>query len=385
MLVDQSGPVVPQDVNILLVDDRPDNLEVLAALLEQPGVGLLQASSGPAALELLLQHEVALALIDVRMPAMDGFELAELMRGMERTRRVPIIFVTAATPEPGRMFRGYEAGAVDFLFKPIDPQLLQSKVGVFIELCRQRQQLAAQVEEHKQLLNTAELLLGVLGHDLRAPLNAIVMAGELLRTTHPGDERLAQIADRIRSSSQRMTRLIRQLLDFATARLGRLPIEPQAASLQDLCHTAVAEFATAGDERLHLQISGNPDGTWDPDRLQQILSNLIGNAVQHGDPAAPILVRAAGDYPETIELQVENRGEIPPAVRNQIFTPFTNSALSSGSTGLGLYIVDQIARAHGGEVVADSGEGRTIITVRLPRHARAAAAQRPSLPADRHE
>ena len=109
-------------MRLLVVDDRADNLDMLAALLEQPGVQLLQASSGEEALELLLQHEVALALIDVRMPAMDGFELAELMRGAERTRRVPIIFVTAATPESVRVFQGYEAGAVDFLFKPVDSQ-----------------------------------------------------------------------------------------------------------------------------------------------------------------------------------------------------------------------------------------------------------------------
>jgi two-component system, sensor histidine kinase and response regulator len=368
MLEAQSGRPDQEDVHILLVDDRPDNLEVLTALLRQPGVSLLTAGSGPDALELLLQHDVALALIDVRMPAMDGFELAELMRGTERTRRVPIIFVTAATPEPGRMFRGYEAGAVDFLFKPVDPHLLQSKVGVFIELFRQRQQLAAQVEEHKQLLNTAELLLGVLGHDLRAPLNAIVTAGELLRKMHPDDERTQQVANRIRSSSQRMTRLIRQLLDFATARLGQVPISPQPCSLRDLCETSVTEFATVAEDRFQVEIVGDPAGTWDPDRLQQVLSNLVGNAVQHGDTTAPIVIRVAGSDPQTIEVQVENRGEIPAAVRAQIFAPFTNSAVAAGSTGLGLYIVDQMTRLHGGEVRADSGGGRTVIRVRLPRH-----------------
>jgi two-component system, sensor histidine kinase and response regulator len=377
-MLDRQGQTDLGDVHILLVDDRPDNLDVLAALLRQPGVTLLTAGSGPEALELLLQHEVALALIDVRMPAMDGFELAELMRGTARTRRVPIIFVTAAAPEPGRMFRGYEAGAVDFLFKPIDPQLLQSKVDVFIELFRQRQQLAAQVEEHKQLLNTAELLLGVLGHDLRAPLNAIVTAGELLRKMHPDDERTRQIADRIRSSSQRMTRLIRQLLDFATARLGRVPISPQPCSLRELCETSATEFATTAEHRLTIEVSGDPAGTWDPDRLQQVLSNLIGNAVQHGDSGTPIVVRIAGHDPQAIEVQVENRGEIPHAVRDQIFTPFTNTAVATGSTGLGLYIVDQMTRAHGGEVVADSGEGRTVIRVRLPRHVHQATPSAPT-------
>jgi len=133
-------------VHVLLVDDREENLTVLEALLEQPHVRLLKASDGNEALEFLLQYEVALALIDVQMPGMDGFELAELMRGAQRTRRVPIIFVTAATPEAGGAFRGYEAGAVDVLFKPIDPKVLQSKVSSFIEQFRQQQQLTADSE-----------------------------------------------------------------------------------------------------------------------------------------------------------------------------------------------------------------------------------------------
>jgi two-component system, sensor histidine kinase and response regulator len=373
MLTDRTRRQKQEDVRILLVDDRHDNLDVLEALLEQPGVSLLKASNGPAALELLLQHEVALAVVDVRMPMMDGFELAELMRGADRTRRVPIIFITAATPEPGRTFRGYETGAVDFLYKPIDPLLLQSKVGVFIELFRQRQQLAAQVEDHKQLVNTAELLLGVLGHDLRAPLNAIVLAGQTLSAMHPHDQRIQQAAARIRSASTRMTRLIEQLLDFATARLGTLPIKPQSANLGELCRAAAAEFVTTGATRVEFCMSGDSTGTWDPDRLHQVLANLIGNAVQHGDPASPIVVRVAGDSKETVALQVENRGEIPDDIRASMFMPFAGAA-SSGGTGLGLYIVDQIARAHGGEVAVSSAEGQTVITVELPRHCGAAAA-----------
>src|SRR5580692_3636646 len=107
-------------IKILLVDDTPENLTALEALLRQTGVEILRASSGAAALELLLVHDVSLALLDVQMPEMDGFELAELMRGMQRTKHVPIIFITAGLQEQHREFRGYDAGAVDFLFKPID-------------------------------------------------------------------------------------------------------------------------------------------------------------------------------------------------------------------------------------------------------------------------
>src|ERR1044071_870504 len=124
-------PMQLEPLKILIVDDTPENLVVLEALLRRDGVELLGAASGAEALELLLVHEVALALVDVQMPDMDGFELAELMRGAARTKHVPIIFVTAGARTPQRIFKGYEAGAVDFLNKPIDADILRSKVDVF--------------------------------------------------------------------------------------------------------------------------------------------------------------------------------------------------------------------------------------------------------------
>ncbi|MEJ5975059.1 response regulator [Novosphingobium sp. PS1R-30] len=142
----------PDLVRVLAVDDVPENLIALEALLRDEGVQLLQARSGIEALELLLVHDVALALLDVQMPGMDGFELAELMRGAERTRRVPIIFLTAVGTDERRRFRGYEAGAVDYLFKPVDPQVVRSKVEIFVELYRQRAELARQRDEHAAAL-----------------------------------------------------------------------------------------------------------------------------------------------------------------------------------------------------------------------------------------
>jgi two-component sensor histidine kinase len=133
--------------SFLLVDDLEENLLSLEALLRRENLVLLKAHSGDEALELLLQNDVALALVDVQMPGLSGFELAELMRGSERTRRIPIIFVTAGTADNQRRFRGYEAGAVDFIQKPIEPDVLRSKADVFFELYRQRQQLAAQRDE----------------------------------------------------------------------------------------------------------------------------------------------------------------------------------------------------------------------------------------------
>ena len=356
------------EVLLLAVDDVAENLTALEALLVQPGLRLLKATSGTDALELLLGNEVALALIDVQMPGMSGFELAELMRGSDRTRGVPIIFLTAGTAEHGRVFRGYEAGAVDFLFKPIDPLLLRGKVNVFVELFRQRRLLEAQVEEHRKLLRTSELLIGVLGHDLRNPLNAIHLAGEALLRAYPGDATVAKLGGRIRSSSQRMGRLIAQLLDFATTRLGNLPVQPKPSDLRHLSESAVGEFEQLQGSGLRHEVAGDPCGTWDPDRILQLLSNLLGNALQHGDPSVPIVLRIDGRDPDVVHIEVESGGMLPENVRESLFAPFVRASETSGGAGLGLYIVHHIARAHGGTMHAESSAGRTIFRARLPRH-----------------
>ncbi len=165
----------------LLVDDLEENLLALAALLQRPDVEILTARSGREALELLLIHDVALALLDVQMPEMDGFELAELMRGSVRTRQVPIIFVTAGARDQHRLFQGYESGAVDFLFKPIEPHILQSKADVFFELHRHRQQLARELQQKTETLRLNEMLTAALSHDLRSPLNAVLTSATLIQ------------------------------------------------------------------------------------------------------------------------------------------------------------------------------------------------------------
>ena len=134
-------------VDILLVDDRPENLLALESLLESPELNIVKATSGNEALGLMLEYDFALVLLDVQMPGMDGFETAELMRGTEKTRQVPIIFVTAISKEKQHVFKGYEAGAVDYLFKPIVPEFLKTKVKVFCDLFQQRKTIQNQLRE----------------------------------------------------------------------------------------------------------------------------------------------------------------------------------------------------------------------------------------------
>ncbi|HWW65968.1 MAG TPA: response regulator [Sphingomonadaceae bacterium] len=163
-----------EPVKFLLVDDVAENLAALEALLRRDGLEILKARSGPEALELLLVHEFALAMLDVQMPDMDGFELAELMRGTERTRNIPIIFLTAVATDERRRFRGYEAGAVDYLLKPIDTRMLTNKADIFFELNRQRKELARQRDELRSTADTlAATLARLQAHGDNSPLAVV--------------------------------------------------------------------------------------------------------------------------------------------------------------------------------------------------------------------
>jgi signal transduction histidine kinase len=371
------------DTHILVVDDVAQNLVAISALLSRPGLKVLQAGSGNAALEVLLKQEVAVALVDVQMPGMDGFELAELIRGSERTRATPLIFLTASASDPGRTFRGYEAGAVDFLHKPIDPQVLRSKVDVFVDLYSQRRRVSLQLEQLQQALRMNEVFVAVLGHDLRNPLSAVITGAELVSQLST-DERVRKVAARIRSSGDRMARMIEQLLDVARIRSGRLEMKPVDNDLKGLAQALIDELqAGAAERRIELAASGDTRGRFDGDRIGAAISNLLGNALQHGAPGAPIRVEVDGTRPETMVLRITNEGVVPKEVLATMFEPFHargDTSASHGGLGLGLYIVQEFVRAHGGTVRARSSEasGRTDFEVVLPRAGAQAAVRAPS-------
>jgi signal transduction histidine kinase len=368
-----------EPVKFLLVDDIEENLVALAALLRRDGLELFKARSGTEALELVLTHDFALAFVDVQMPQMDGFELAELMRGAERSKHVPIIFVTAGAREPNRVFKGYESGAVDFLFKPVDPRMLRHKADVFFELYRQRQQLGDELRERERLneelrdtLRLNEMFYAALGHDLRNPLSAI-MTGAAVLIRRSADEKTMAIGSRILSSGARMGRMIEQLLDLARARLGGgIPLSPAVVDLRELAERVITEHQAVEPARLiEVEASGDLKGTWDELRLAQVLSNLLGNALQHGAPDRSVSLRMAGDGDEAVELSVHNWGVIPEALKPFLFEPFRSgreAPRKSEGLGLGLYIVDQVIRAHHGTILvcSTSSEGTTF-RISLPR------------------
>ncbi|MBL0697141.1 HAMP domain-containing histidine kinase [Comamonas sp. JC664] len=360
-------------VKCLLVDDLEENLIALGALLRREDVEVLQARSGAQALELLLEHEdVALAFLDVQMPEMDGFELAELMRGTERTRHIPIIFVTAGAHDQRRRFKGYDAGAVDFLYKPLEPHVLRNKAEVFFQLHRQKQQLAQQLEELTETLRLNEMFTAVLGHDLRNPLSAILTAADLLyRRTE--DAAVRKSASRMLTSGKRMGRMIEDVLDLARARLaGGIPLRRSETDFSQLVQRMVQEHQTAFPQHsIEVRQDGDLVGDWDADRLAQVASNLIGNALQHGDASEPVQLHLDGTQPDAISFSVANVGVIPTELQPYLFDPFRRGSQQRGRTGglgLGLYIVQQIIHAHHGSVDVESGASRhTTFRVVLPR------------------
>ncbi|WP_420234460.1 hybrid sensor histidine kinase/response regulator [Pseudomonas sp. ABY48] len=394
---------MPRDIQakLLIVDDLPENLLALEALIKGGGREVFKALSADEALSLLLQHDFALAIIDVQMPEMNGFQLAELMRGTEKTRSIPIIFVSAAGRERNYAFTGYENGAVDFLHKPLDTQAVKSKVNVFVELYRQRKAMKEQVVALEQSRREQEVLLqqleatrgeleqavrmrddfmSIVAHEVRTPLNGLILETQLRKMHLARDNAAAFSLDKVRAMVERderqiksLIRLIEDMLDVSRIRTGKLSIRPTCFNLTALVENLLRNFQpqiAVAECSLTCLAEPAVEGLWDEFRIEQVISNLLTNALRYGGKG-PIEVRVY-KTPDHACIEVQDHGiGISEANQKRIFQQFerVSSKAAAAGLGLGLFISEQIVAAHGGTITVNSrlNEG-ALFRVCLPLH-----------------
>lgn len=356
-------------LKILVVDDMPQNLLAMEALLAEDGIDVLSAPSGPAALEMLLMHDVAVALLDVQMPDMDGYALAELMRGTERTRHVPIIFLTAGSKEEQRSFRGYEAGAVDFLYKPIDSRVLQRKVQVFLDLFRQRRTLADTVDSQEQLARADAAMLVALSHDIRSQLAALSLNAELLlrRADVPG---LRQTGVRVKSATALLSRQVDHLVNLAqrpgTDLRPELGHADLAAIVRDRLDEAVRDgLLTAPHE---LEVDGDTQGTFDVAMIGEAVGYLVLQAAAHANDQ-PVRIEVDGTSRRALALRLRLQAALPAQVTEHMLVgSFSADGTPTSRVGPGLAAPERLARVHGGSLIGRSNErDGTLLELVLPR------------------
>ena len=371
---------------LLIVDDLPENLLALEALIKREDRTVYKALSADEALSLLLQHEFAMAILDVQMPGMNGFELAELMRGTEKTKNIPIIFVSAAGRELNYAFKGYESGAVDFLHKPLDIHAVKSKVNVFVDLYRQSKAMKQQVEALEQSRREQEALLkqlqstqgeleqavrmrddfmSIVAHEVRTPLNGLILETQLRKMHLARDNAAAFTLDKMHAMVDRderqiksLIRLIEDMLDVSRIRTGKLSIRPSRFDLAQLVSNLLQNFAQqieAAETEVSFTAAEPVVGQWDEFRIEQVVSNLLTNALRYGGKSL-IQVRV---YREGNEARVEVADQgigISEENQKRIFQQFERVSAKTvvAGLGLGLFISEQIVAAHGGSIVVES-------------------------------
>lgn len=352
------------NMKILLVDDKPANLFALEKILSELPVELFKAESGDEALKLTLSHDFALVLLDVKMPIMNGYEVAQVFHSAERMKHIPIIFLTAHDQDERFELCGYETGAVDFLFKPINEQILLSKIRVFLELYQVKAEAQKMAEEARAATLAKSQFLANMSHELRTPMNAIMGFSELLADetdnfTQSQKDNLFIIQD----SSNNLLTLINDILDFSKIEAGQLDVAITECSLDQLLVSVEALLkGLANKKSLALQVLRI--GTLpsviksDPDRLRQCLINLVNNAIKftsegHVHIKVSEQIRNSEAF---VRFDVEDTGiGIPKDKQETIFESFTQvydegDAETYGGTGLGLAITRQLTELLGGQV-----------------------------------
>jgi signal transduction histidine kinase len=381
-------------VDILLVDDEPRNLDALEAILGDPGYSLLRAGDADTALRLLLDHSVAAIILDIKMPGVSGFELAQIIKGTKKYREIPIVFLTAYLGDDQAVLAGYGAGAVDYLTKPISPQILKHKVAVFADLFRKTRALAelnahleARVQERTADLERSEAaiqaaskqkdaFLATLAHELRNPLAPLRTGLDLLlRMPEPGTDVQRTLAAMNRQLDH-MVRLVDDLLDVS--RVSRGMLELKRARVVDLTSVIETAIETAGpfmrrrQLSLTLEAKAQVSAFVDATRIAQVVGNLLHNASKYAPQGGEVRVEMSREDGNVIVRVIDRGAGIPPDQIAHVFDMFTKieRSVANANTGLGigLALSRRLAELHGGTLTAESeGEGKgATFTLSLP-------------------
>lgn len=377
--------------NILLVDDRAENLRALEAVLEPLGHAVIKAGSGEEALACLLKEDIALILLDVMMPGLDGFETAELIKQREKTREIPIIFLTAINQTIEHHLRGYEAGAVDYINKPFDAHLLRSKVSVFLDLHEKREMLRVQAVELRARLQerdraqralsrrSAELarsntdldqFVQIATHEMREPLDTMGGFLELVRAG--GADGTGQehdlLVDRAIAQVTRMREAMDELL--RTARLSETLEATEVVELDRVIEQAATDLeASLTESGAHLETSVLPTVLGDFWQLVELMELLIGDAIASRGTDAPHVWIEATEGPTEHLMSFRHNGlGIAPDEAARVFTALGRVGSSNGRSAqdLGLAACRRIVERHGGRIWVESREEGLAVSFTLP-------------------
>ena len=375
-----------EKVTILIVDDREANIYALEKLLEKPGRTFLQATDGKLGLKLALDHEVDLILLDVQMPEMDGFEVAQILKSNKRTKDIPIIFASAEKKERSSVMKGFEEGAVDYLSKPLDPELTKAKVSVLLKIQIQKKQLVekntslekaeaqikllnANLQQNLQQIEAAnkelESFSYSVSHDLRAPLRSILGYAQVLEEDYV--DKLGQEARKILGTIQqnavRMNALIDDLLEFS--RLGKQELQKSEVNTEKIVKSTLQQISASTRHSAEVKINPLMPAYADYSLLNQVWVNLISNAIKYSAKKEKPMVEI-GSHKEDNEIifYIKDNGTgFDMEYVHKLFGVFQrlHKAEDFEGTGVGLALVQRIVNRHGGRVWAEGkvSEGAT--------------------------
>jgi signal transduction histidine kinase len=353
-------------VNILLVDDKPQNLSVLESILEGDDYRLTKAQSAQEALVALIATDFALIVLDVQMPETSGFELAQIIKERKRTRDIPIVFVTAHYSEDEHILSGYSAGAVDYLTKPINPAILKSKVAVFAELYRKtkalneaNQVLQSRNQELMAVNNELEAFSYTVSHDLRAPLRHVSGFVEALReyTGENLDDQAQRYLTKVQDAAGEMGKLIDHLLAFS--RMGRAELRLQLVDMNDLFQRSRDDLQPEiQGRRIEWQLASLPKLEADASLMRQVWTNLLSNAVKYTRPRDPARIEVGyedSSNGEFVFFVRDNGVGFDMKYADKLFGVFQrlHRADQFEGTGIGLANVRRIVSRHGGRTWAE--------------------------------